>query len=319
MKPILPHQHDSVVSLLLTGNSIRQVAQKTGLGKSTVGRISKQVLPNKENYNNGRPSKLSPCDKRHIINQIESGKLDNAVQARDYINTFNSIQVCAQTIRNALKKDNMRSVVKRKRPLLKKAHRKARLDFAYKYQHWTVEDWKMVLWSDETKVNRIGSDGRVYTWKRIGEPLTDRTTTPTVKHGGGSVMVWGSMGWNGAGILTEVEGKMDAKQYVEILEGGLMESVEKLEMDGESFYFQQDNDPKHTSKRASNWFEEQGIRLLDWPSQSPDLNPIEHLWSHVKRKLHKYPNPPSSLHQLWDRLAIEWDNIPAETCQNLIM
>jgi len=55
-----------------------------------------------------------------------------------------------------------------------------------------VEDWKRVLWSDETKINRIGSDGRSYTWKQWGAPLCDCTTTPTVKHGGGNnLMVWG--------------------------------------------------------------------------------------------------------------------------------
>ena len=76
-------------------------------------------------------------------------------------------------------------------------------------------------------------------------------------------MVWGFMGWNGVGILTEIEGKMDAKQYVEILEGGVMESVEKLGMDKESFYYQEDNNPKYTSKLPSKWFEDMGIKFLD--------------------------------------------------------
>jgi len=58
-------------------------------------------------------------------------------------------------------------------------------------------------------------------WKKRGEPPSDRTTTPTVKHGGGNnLMVWGCMGWNGVGKLVEVEGKMDAKQYCEILDEG---------------------------------------------------------------------------------------------------
>jgi hypothetical protein len=181
----------------------------------------------------------------------------------ELVNSINTNSVSAQTVSNILKKDNMRSVVKAKRPLLKASHRKARLFFAYKYQHWTVENWMKVLWSDETNINRIGSDGHQWTWKRVGEPLSDRTTTPSVKHGGGSVMVWGCMGWNGVGMLIEVEDIIDAKQYVEILDGGVLESMEKLGLDRHTFYFQQDNNPKHTSGKPSEFFQDQGFQLLD--------------------------------------------------------
>ena len=106
-----------------------------------------------------------------------------------------------------------------------------------------------MLWSDETKINHIESDGKVYAWKQWGEPLSDCTMTPTVKHeGGNNLMVWGCMRWNGVGKLVEVQGKMNAEQYCEILEDGMEESFEKLEMEEEEHYVQQDNDPKHTSK-----------------------------------------------------------------------
>ena len=76
--------------------------------------------------------------------------------------------------------------------MLKGSHCQQHLKFAQYYGNWTVEDWKKVLWTDETKINRIGSDGKVYVWKQQGEPVTDRTTTPTVKHGGGNnLMIWG--------------------------------------------------------------------------------------------------------------------------------
>jgi hypothetical protein len=177
-----------------------------------------------------------------------------------------------------LKKNHFQSIVKSKCPLLKQKHRNDRLKFANKYKDWTVENWKRVLWTDETKINRIGSDGRAYTWKEKGSPLCDRTTTPTVKHGGGgNIMVWGCMGWNGVGKLVEVQGIMDAVQYCEILDEEVAESFEKLEMGEEERIFQQDNDPKHKSRRADEWFENNNTNILDWPAQSPDLNPIEHL------------------------------------------
>ena len=126
-----------------------------------------------------------------------------------------------------------------------------------------------MLWSDETKINWIGSDGRVVVWKKRGEPPSDRTTTPSVKHGGGNnLMVWGCMGWNGVGKLVEVEGIMDAKQYCDILDEGVVESFEKLDMEEGERYFQQDNDPKHTSKLATTWFLDNNILVIHWPAQS---------------------------------------------------
>ena len=119
---------------------------------------------------------------------------------------------------------------------------------------------------NETRINRIGSDERTYTWKKK-KPFSDRTTTLIVKHGGGNnLMVWGCMRWNGAGVLTKLQGIMNADQYCDILEGGVVESFEKLEMPEEKRMFQQDNDPKHTSKKATQWFEDNDIEVMVWPA-----------------------------------------------------
>jgi transposase len=319
MKPISSAQHSTLISLLQEGYSLHQIQSKTDIGKSTIGRIKREMGWDKENNIGGRPSKLSARDKQSLTRQITTGKLDNAVQATHFINNIISSPVHPQTVRRALRKDDFQAIIKKKRPLLKKAHRVAHLKFARYHENWTVEDWKRVLWSDETKINRIGSDGRVYTWKKRGEPLSDRTTTPTVKHGGGNnLMVWGCMGWNGVGKLTEVQGIMDAKQYCEILEDGLQESFDKLGMAEEERIFQQDNDPKHTSKKATEWFDNNDIQVLVWPAQSPDINPIEHLWVHLKRALQQYPTPPKGVHELWDRVGEEWNKISPETCQKLV-
>ena len=87
MKSISAKKHSSVVSLLNEGYSHHQIQARMGLGKGTIGRISREVEGDKENHPGGRPSKLSPCDKQSIIHQISSGKLDNAVQATQFINS----------------------------------------------------------------------------------------------------------------------------------------------------------------------------------------------------------------------------------------
>src|SRR5260370_41932478 len=195
MKSISAEKCSSVVSLLNEGYSHHQIQARTGLWKGTIGRISKEVEGDKENHPGGHPSKLSPHDKQSILHQICSGRLDNAVQATQFINSTIPNPITAQTVRNVLKEAGFRSATKKKVPMLKGTHCQQCLKFAQYHENWTVEDWKRVLWTDETKINRIGSDGKVYVWKKQAEPLSDQTTTPTVKHGGGKhLVVWGNYG-----------------------------------------------------------------------------------------------------------------------------
>ena len=150
------------------------------------------------------------------------------------------------------------------------------------------------------------------------EGLNDRLVEGTVKFGGGNLMMWGCMTWDGAGYATKIDGKMDGELYTAILGDEFMQTLEYFGYDKEDVIFQQDNDPKHTSKVAKTWFSDNGVEVLKWPAQSPDINPIEHLWNYIKRLLETYEEPPRSVKELWERVEKEWNDIPVEECRKLI-
>jgi len=318
MKPLSPAEHTHILNLIESGQSAHQISSQTGVSHATVSRIHCRYCPYVKKAIGGRPRKLSDTNIRHAIRLIGSGKVENAVQVTKVLKDITNQTLSTQTIRNGLKEVGMKAVVKRKRPLLTKKHKRERLDFAMSHKDWTLEDWKKVVWSDETKINRLGSDGRKWVWKKPGEELNDRLVEGTKKFGGGSVMVWGCMMWEGVGYACKIDGRMDADLYVQILEDDLKNSLEYHGKTADDIIFQQDNDSKHTSKKARNWFNDNGYQVLPWPAQSPDLNPIEHIWGHLKRRIANYDNPPAGILELWERVEEEWNKIGPEVCQNLI-
>ena len=193
---------------------------------------------------------IAPTDICHSIQLIGTGKAENAVQVTRTLQDVKNQSISPQTICCHLKKAGMKAVVKKKCPLLTKCHRQARMDFALSHRDWTIEDWKQVIWSDETKINCIGSDGKKWAWKKAGEELSNRLVEGTVKFGRGSLMMWGCMTWDSVGMACKMDGKMDTDLYIQILEDELQQTLEYYGKTPNDIIFQQDNDPKHTSRRA---------------------------------------------------------------------
>jgi len=312
---------EHVLHLLGQSRSARSVAIETGLAPSTVRRIAEAAGLDISTNRGGRPSRLTDRDSKLLARKIVNGIVQSAKEGAEMLESNRNIKVSAQTVRRTLRRVGLKAVVKKKKPALKIAHRKQRLRFANRYKNYTVADWRRVIWSDETKINRIGSDGRRWVWTKGSNPngvLADREVTPTHKFGGGSLMMWGCMTANGVGKFCRIHGNMDADLYCEILRGELMDTLSEQNLEVSDVIFQQDNDPKHTSKKAQECLEELELETLDWPAQSPDLNPIEHLWYHLKQQVNTINPPPAGIEELWDRVQQEWLLISKRTVLGLI-
>jgi transposase len=318
MHPLSQEQINNVKSHLLAGGSTQTIASQLGVSTASVSRIRAKYCPDVPLPIPGRPKKLTPRDVKHAVRLVTSGEVETAPEAARTLQDITNKDFSPATVRRELKKVGMKAVVKKKKPLLLKRHQKAGLDWAEAHKDWTIEDWKRVVWSDETKINRLGSDGRHWAWKRQGESLSNRLVEGTLKFGGGSMMIWGCMLWDGPGFSAKIDGRMDSELYCKILEEDLGASLRWYSKTAEEVLFQQDNDPKHTSRMAKKFLQEKGYEVMLWPAQSPDLNPIEHLWVHLKKQLGQYSNPPTSMQELWTRVESEWNKIEPSVCRNLI-
>ncbi len=289
-----------IVALHKDGVGYKKIAKTLKLSCSTVAKTIQRFNrtgSTQKRPHHGRPKKLSARA------QLSAASIAAEVEG------VGGQPVSAQTIRGTLHQIGLHGCRPRRKPLLKMMHNKARKQFAEDKQTKDMDYWNHVLWSDETKINLFGSDGVKRVWRQPGEEYKDKCVLPTVKHGGGSVMVWGCMSAAGTGELQFIEGTM----YCDILKQSMIPSLRRL---GRRAVFQHDNDPKHTSKTTTALLKKLRVKVMDRPSMSPDLNPIEHLWGILKRKVEE--RKVSNIHQLRDVVMEEWKRTPVATCEALV-
>ncbi len=159
------------------------------------------------------------------------------------------------------------------KPLLNHRQRQRRLTWAKEKKNWTVAQWSKVLFSDESKFCiSFGSQGpRV--WRKGGEAHSPSCMKSSVKVPQ-SVMIWGAMSSAGVGPFCFLKTNVTAPVYQEILEHFMLPSADQLFKDAD-FIFQQDLAPAHTAKSTKSWLNDHGVDVLNWPANSPDLNPID--------------------------------------------
>src|SRR5258705_1780310 len=166
MKSISQQTQNDIISLLEQGKSCREIAQEIGVHYSTVSKFHSKLNFTPPKGKGGHPSELTPTAIHHAIHIISTGKANTVVDVTKSLQETFPGTISASTVRRGLKKSGLKAVVKTKGPVLSQHHCRERLDFARAHEHWTVEDWKRDIWSNETKINCLGSYGRKGVWKK---------------------------------------------------------------------------------------------------------------------------------------------------------
>ena len=225
-------------------------------------------------------------------------------------------EISLQTIRNRLHFDRLTSHRLRKRPSLTDRHKRNRLAFGRRHRRWTRRQWGNVLFTDESTVSLRWVDARRRVWRRRREDIGDEGIQPVEAFGGGRLMVWAGISTDGKTDMEIIRGGLTADRYIhDILRPHVVPYADAI---GNAFILMDDNATPHRAGVTNQFLADEGINRLIWPSKSPDLNPIEHLWAHLKFKVDKRIKPTTTLHQLGRILRHAWNAIPQERIRRLV-
>lgn len=300
--------------------SVADISRETGISRSHLYILEKKYLddPTMEvEERPGRPRIYDEHTERRIVRQINKDPFESASCIVKDINTGmeEEKKISTRTFYRIAHKKGLRSYRPYYRFDLTPDHIEARLTYALNYQNKDMRFWKNVLFADEIKLRLGDKDKRKRARRLRGHRKDLRLTVRLRKTYGAGIMFWGCFSWRGVGTLIPVEGSINGDRYAELLENVIPQTKRNLNMP--SPYLLQDKASVHMTQRVFEARTNLNIKSLEnYPANSPDLNPIEELWSFWKSKV--MAREPKTLQQLQTYALQEWTNLPLEKLRRFI-
>ncbi|GFU91392.1 transposable element Tcb2 transposase [Trichonephila clavipes] len=185
------------------------------------------------------------------------------------------------------------------------------------HRDWEQHDWSQVLFTDESQFSLECDIRRVLVWRDRGTRNNPAFVRERSQYRRAGWMVWGGISIGGRTDLHIIRnGTLTGRRYAdEILRPHVIPYAGAI---GDSFVFQDDNARPHRARLVENMLEAETIQRMEWPACSPDLNPIEHVWNMLGRRIAARPRSPATVRELEIALLVEWNSIPQSLIDNLI-
>ena len=273
------HQH--------TEKTERDIAHDLHLDKSAVHRIiarwreTGSAAAGRRGHC-GRKKKLFARDKAIILREVQKNPTATAQQIRVMCGPI-ATSVSLSTIQKLIRKSGFSAYRPIGIPCLNVTRKKDRLQWAHKHAFYNGDDWKDVIFTDETTVE-LDHRAIPFVRRRKGDRIRAIHTRPN-KTFAKKVMFWGCISAHGPGCLVPIRSTLNAARYVELLQQHLLPQAASW-YGNQPWEFQQDNAPCHKAASTMNFFKQNEIYVMDWPAYSPDVSPIENVWSMLKKKIY---------------------------------
>ncbi|GFW80135.1 transposable element Tcb1 transposase [Trichonephila clavipes] len=177
-----------------------------------------------------------------------------------------------------------------------------------------VAEWNKVVCTDESRISLQHHDGRIRVCRRCGERMLSSCVMHRHTGPAPDIMVWGGIGYHSRTPLVRIAGTLNSQRYIsEVLEPVALPYIQGLA----TAIFQQDNARPHVARIVQRSFVNHQIELLPWLARSPDLSPIENMWSMVAQRLTQITPPAATSDQLWICVEAAWSAVPQEHIQSL--
>jgi len=194
--------------------------------------------------------------------------------------------------------------------------------WAQDHHRLNIGEWGNVMFTDESKFNMRMSDGRRRVWRIRGEDERNarNAVLETDAFGLGGVVIWGGIWLGGRTPLVYIRnGRLNARRYIDEILQPVAIPAGVNAIGRRRLRLQHDGATAHSAVIVRNFLHDNRIVLLDWVAKMPDMNPIEHVWDMVGRKLYSsYPNLPQNINELCERMDRIWTDMAQDEIDNLI-
>lgn len=298
------------------GLSFREIGSRVGRNLTTVMRICDRWMQEGTTDRRVRshpPRCTTSRDDRQIVRMAVTDRSATSRTLAQHIQSVTHHPVSARTIRRRLQQSGLSA----RRPLLclplTLNHRRLRRQWCDERRMWTAE-WNEIVFTDESRFCLQHHDGRIRVWRHRGERMLNSCVMHRHTGPAPGIMVWGGIGYHSRTPLVRIAGTLNSQRYIsEVLEPVVLPYLQGLP----TAIFQQDSARPHVARIVQEFFGNRQIELLPWPARSPDLSPIENMWSMVAQRLTQITPPAATPDQLWQRVEAAWSAVPQEHIQSL--